>query len=125
MTDGGTVDVHIDPYEHTNDIRVNLCYHVMFPLLCDTLQNPGCISILLSHHMLTIPKSWLPVLFFFLVVVFRHPRDEVTYVWPDDDGCRHTERALRISLHHRRSKFHSRAIESLVKLFDEPVSCHL
>jgi hypothetical protein len=25
-------------------------YHVMFPLLCDTLQNPVCISILPSHH---------------------------------------------------------------------------
>ena len=25
-------------------------YHVMFPLLRDTLQNPVCIGILLSHH---------------------------------------------------------------------------
>ena len=25
-------------------------YHVMFPLLLDTLQNPVCIGILLSHH---------------------------------------------------------------------------
>jgi hypothetical protein len=79
-------------------------YHMMFPLLRDTSQKPGCNSILLSHHMLTIPLSPLSVLFFFLVVVFRHPRDEVTYVWRDGDGC------LRISLHRRRSKSHSRAI---------------
>ena len=80
MTDSGTVDVHINPYEHTNDIRVNLWFHAMFPLLRDTLQNLRCIGILLSHHMLTIPKSSLRVLFFFLVVVFLHPLDEVTCV---------------------------------------------
>jgi hypothetical protein len=62
-------------------------------------------------------------LFFFLVEVFRHPRDVVTCVWPDDDGFRHTERALRISLHHQRSKSHSWAIQLLVKLSDEPGSC--
>ena len=50
MTDSGTVDIHIGPYDYTNDIRVNLGYHVMFPLLRDTLQNPVCIGILLSHH---------------------------------------------------------------------------
>ena len=50
MTDNGTVDIHIGPYDYTNDIRANLGYHVMFPLLRDTLQNPVCIGILLSHH---------------------------------------------------------------------------
>ena len=50
MTDSGTVDIHIGPYDYTNDCRVNLGYHVMFPLLHDTLQNPVCIGILLSHH---------------------------------------------------------------------------
>ena len=85
-------------------------YHVMFPLLRDTSQNTRRIGILLSHHVLTIPLSLLPVLFFFLVIVFWHLPDEVTCVWPDDDGCHHTERALRISLHRRRSKSHSRAI---------------
>ena len=49
MTDRETVDVHIGPYDYTNDIRVNLGYHVMFPLLRDTLQNPRCVGILLSH----------------------------------------------------------------------------
>ena len=47
---GGTVEVHIDPYDYKNDIRANLGYQVMFSFLCDTLQNPGCIGILLSHH---------------------------------------------------------------------------
>jgi hypothetical protein len=74
-------------------------------------------------HMLTIPLISLPVLFFFLIEVFRHPRDIVTCVWIDDDGCHHTKRALRISLHRRRSKSHCRAIQLLVKLFDEPESC--
>jgi hypothetical protein len=46
MTDRGTVDIHIDPYDYTNDIRVNLGYHVMSPLLRDTLQIPVCIGIL-------------------------------------------------------------------------------
>jgi hypothetical protein len=50
MTDSGTVDIHIGPYDYTNVIRANLGYHVMFPLLHDTLQNPMCIGILLSHH---------------------------------------------------------------------------
>ena len=50
MTDSGTVDVHIDPYECTNDIWVPFGYHVMLPLLHDTLQNPVYIGILLSHH---------------------------------------------------------------------------
>ena len=75
-------------------------------------------------HMLTIPSSSLSILFFFLIIVFRHPRDIVTCVWPDDDGWHHTDRALRMSLHHRRSKSHSRAIRSLIKLPGEPESCH-
>jgi hypothetical protein len=37
MTDSGTVDIHISPYDYMNDIRANLGYHVMFPLLRDTL----------------------------------------------------------------------------------------
>ena len=73
--------------------------------------------------MLTIVKSSLLVLFFFLIIVFRHPRDEVTCVWPDNDWCHHIERALRISLHRRRTKSHSQAIWPPVKLSDEPVSC--
>jgi hypothetical protein len=31
MTDSGTVDVHIDPYEYTNDIRVNLWLSCVIP----------------------------------------------------------------------------------------------
>jgi hypothetical protein len=50
MTDSGTVYIHIGPHDYMNDIRVNLGYHVAFPLLRDTLQNPVCIGILLSHH---------------------------------------------------------------------------
>jgi hypothetical protein len=50
MTDSETVDIHIGPYDYTNDVRVNLGYHVMFPLLHGTLQNLVCIGILLIHH---------------------------------------------------------------------------
>ena len=50
MTDSGTLDIHIGPYDYTNDIRVNLGYHVVFPFLCDTLQNSAYIGIRLSHH---------------------------------------------------------------------------
>ena len=44
------MDILIGPYDYTNDIRVNLCYHVMLLLLHDTLENPGCIGIPRSHH---------------------------------------------------------------------------
>ena len=96
---------------------------MLFPLLRDTLQNPVCIGILLSHHHAHYIVALVAVLFFFLVNVFRHPRDIVTCVRLDDDGCRHRERALRISLPYWRSKSHSRAIRSLVKLSGESESC--
>jgi hypothetical protein len=92
----------------------------MFPLHRDTLQNLVCIDILQSHHH--AHYTVLPLLVFFPVEVFPHPCDIVTYVWIDDDGCLHNERAL-ISLHHGRRKSHSQAKQSLVKLFDEPESC--
>jgi hypothetical protein len=50
MTDSGTVDIHIGPYDYMNNIPANLGYHVVFPLLHDILQNLVCIGILLSHH---------------------------------------------------------------------------
>ena len=96
---------------------------MLFPLLHHTLQIPVRISILQSHHHAHYTVAPVSVLFILLIDVFRHPRDVVTCVCPDDDGCHHTERVLRISLHRRRSKSHSRAIRSLVKLSDEPVSC--
>ena len=100
-------------------------YHVLCPFLCGTLQNPRRDVFVSSWVilMLTILVSSLAILFLFLVDMFRHTRDLLTYVWPDDDGCHHTVRALRISLHHRRSKSHSWATRSLVKLSDEPISC--
>ena len=50
MTDSGIVDVHIDPYYYMNNIECTFGYRVMFHLLRDTLQNPVCIGIPLSHH---------------------------------------------------------------------------
>ena len=69
MADSGTVGVHINPYDYTDDIRVN-GYHLMFPLLRDTLQNPVCISILLSHHhahYTVAPVTVAPVTVFVLL----------------------------------------------------------
>ena len=82
MTDSGTVDVHIDTYDYTNAIQCkwNFSYHVMFPLLHDTSQNLGCIGILLSHAHAHYTIDQFPILFFFLIDVFRHPRDVVTCV---------------------------------------------
>ena len=110
MTDSGTVDVHIDPYDCENEIRVNLWLSCDVTFASRYLPKPRMHRILLSHHILIMSKSSLPIFFFFLIVVFWHPRDVVTCVWPDDDGCYHTERALRISLHRQRSNSHSRAI---------------
>lgn len=59
----------------------------------------------------------------FSFYMFRHPSDLVTCVWPGNDGCRHTERVRRISLHRWRRKSHSWAMYPLVTLFDEPESC--
>jgi len=98
MTDNGTVGVHIVPMITRMIFEWTFDYHMMFPLLHDTLQNPRCVGILLSHtnaHYIVI--LLLPILFFFFVDMFWHPRDIVTYVWPYNNGCRHTERALRIS----------------------------
>ena len=50
MTDNGTVDIHFGPYQHTNDIQVNLGLSCDVPFVPYTSQNPGCIGILLSHH---------------------------------------------------------------------------
>ena len=122
MTDSGTVDIHIGPYDYTNDIRVNLWLSCDVPFVPCTLQNSVCIGILLSRHHAHYTIAPVTSLFLFLVDVFRHPRDIVTTVWPDDDGCSHTEGSLRISLYRQRSKSHPRAIRSLVKLPGVPES---
>ena len=47
------------------------------------------------NNLSTMPVTLLPVLFSFLVTVFRHPRDQITKFLPDEDGYRNTERAQR------------------------------
>ena len=51
MIDSENVDVHIDPYEYTNDIRVNLWLSCDVPFASRYLTKPEvrCIGILLSH----------------------------------------------------------------------------
>jgi len=51
MTDSGTVDIHIDSYEYTNDIRVNLWLLCVIPFASRYFTKPEVryIGILLSH----------------------------------------------------------------------------
>ena len=51
MTDSGTMNVHIDPYEYMNDIRVNLWLSCAIPFAMRyfTKSEVGYIVILLSH----------------------------------------------------------------------------
>ena len=52
MTDSGTMDVHIDPYDYTNDIQVNLWLSCAIPFASWYFTKPEVryISILLSHY---------------------------------------------------------------------------
>jgi hypothetical protein len=49
MTDNGTVDVHIGPYDYTNDIQVNLWLSCDVPFASQYFTKPETIGILLSH----------------------------------------------------------------------------
>ena len=40
MTDSGTVDVHIDPYDYMNDIRVNLWLSCCIPFASRYFTKP-------------------------------------------------------------------------------------
>ena len=122
-SDSGTMDIHVGPNDYVNDIRVNLWLSCHVPFASRYFTKPGVHRYPLVSSPCSLYRcSRLPFLLFFIVNVFRHPRDVVTCVWPDDDGWHHTERALRISLHRRRRKSHSWAIWPLVKLSDEPVN---
>ena len=41
MTDSGTVDIHIGPYDYTNDIRVNLWLSCDVPFASRYFTKPG------------------------------------------------------------------------------------
>ena len=51
MTDSGTVDINIGPYEYMNDIRVNLWLSCAIPFASQYFTKPEVryIVILLSH----------------------------------------------------------------------------
>lgn len=89
MTDSRTVDVHIDLYEHTDDIRVNLCLSCDVPFASRYFIKPGMQwyppDSSHAHYTVILVTGFVLL----LVVMFRHPCDVVTYAWPDDDGCRH------------------------------------
>ena len=109
MINSGTMDIHIEPYKYTNDIRVNLWLSYAIPFASWYFRKPKVryIRILLRHshaHYTGVLVTGFLVLF---IVMFRHPCEQVTCVWLDNDGCLHTARVLGISLHCRRSKSHS------------------
>ena len=83
MINSGTVDIHIDPYTHTNDYSsepVSLPYAIPFASwYCYKTQRWDISASPSSQTQLfTMPVSSLTILFSFLVLVFRHPRDQVT-----------------------------------------------
>jgi hypothetical protein len=125
MINIGAVDTHIEPYTHTNEYSseppVAVCYSCCFTIYYkhprwDFLHPRGSTTCPLCQ----LPRYWFCSLFSFprsgIPVIKSH------CVWPDDGGYRNTERALRISLHRRRSKSQSWAIKLFVILFREPVS---
>ena len=82
MTDSGVVDIHIDPYDYKNKIWVNLWLSCDVPFASRYFTKPEVryIGILLSHTHAHYTVSSLPILFFFLVDMFRYLRDVVTCV---------------------------------------------
>ena len=85
MTDSRTVDIHTGPYDYTNNIRVNLWLSCDVPFASRYFTKPGMHGYPLSHHYAHYTKSSLPLLFFFLIILSRHPHDKVTCVWTDYD----------------------------------------
>ena len=72
MTDSETVDIHIDPYEHMNDIRVNLWLSCDVPFASRYFTKPEVIyiGIHLSHshvHYTGLLVTDLVLLFSILV----------------------------------------------------------
>jgi hypothetical protein len=125
MINSGTVDIHIDPYTHTNEYSseplVAVCYSCCFAI-CYKYPRWDLSA---SPWINTCPLCQLPR--FRFCSLFSFPCSGIPVikshcVWPDDDGYRNIERAQRISLHRRRSKSQSWAISFLVILFREPVS---
>jgi hypothetical protein len=117
--------IHTDSYTYMNKYRMNLIARTTFPLLHDITKPEVRLYRYPSEATLdhNTELSSLLVLFFFSFLHFGIPVIISRCVWPDDDRYRNAERAQRISLHRRRSKYQSRAIKSLDTLFDAPESC--
>ena len=101
MTDGVSVDIHIGPYDYTNDIRVNLWLSCDVPFTSRYFTKPGVHRYPPESSPCSLYRC-SPITDF--VRLSRHPHDIVTCVCPDDDGCCHSGRDLRISLHFWRRK---------------------
>ena len=107
------------------NIRVNLQLPCAIPIASRYVTNTRGETCRHPRGSTTCPLCQLPRYRFCSLFSFPCsgiPVIKSQCVWPDDDGYRNTERAQRISLHHRRSKSQSWAIKSLDTLFHEPVS---
>ena len=94
MTDSGTVDIHISPYDYTNDIQVNLWLSCDVPFASRYFTKPGvhryppesspCSLYRCSRYRFcssfSLTCSGIPVI-------------KSQGVWPDDSGYRNSERA--------------------------------
>ena len=96
----------------------------LFLLLHDISQTPEVrfIASPWANTLSTMQVTSLPVLFSFLVFVFRHPSDQITMCLARRWWMPLHREGPSISLHRRRSKSQSWAIKLLDILFLEPVS---
>ena len=85
MTDSGTMDIHIGPYDYTNDIQVNLWLSCDVPFASQYFAKPGVHRYPLESSPCSLYRHPCYQFCSFVIEVFRHPRDIVTCVWRDDD----------------------------------------
>ena len=125
MINIGAVDTHIDPlYPHEWIFEWTSSCRELFLLLHDMSQTPEVrfIASPWANTLSTMQVTSLPVLFSFLVFVFRHPSDQITLCLARRWWIPLHREGPSISLHRRRSKSQSWAISLLAILFHEPVS---
>src|SRR3989337_1203163 len=98
MINIGAVDTHIDPYTHTNNIRVNLQLPCAIPVASRYVTNTQGETCWHPCGSTTCPLCQLPRYQYcslFSLPCSGIPVIKSQSVWPDDDGYRNTERAQR------------------------------
>ena len=113
MVNNGTMDIYIDPPTYRNDIRVNCWLPYVFPFASRyfTKLEVRYIDILMRSrraHYTGLPHYRFGSLFSFSCS--GTPVINSCFIWLVNDGCGHTKRAQRTSLHRRRNKSKYRPI---------------